>query len=37
VVDEIQLANALQSMVEDQHPETGAVISVARVLYGYER
>jgi len=31
-----QLSTALQSMVKDEHPGTGAIISVGRALYGYD-
>ncbi len=31
-----QLAEALQNMVQDEHPGTGAIVSVGRALYGYD-
>jgi hypothetical protein len=31
-----QLAEVLQSMVQDEHPSTGAIVSVGRALYGYD-
>jgi len=31
-----QLAEALRSMVRDEHPDSGAIVSVGRALYGYD-
>jgi len=36
LVDAVQLSEALQSMVQDSHPSTGAVVSVGKALYGYD-
>ncbi len=33
---EDQLAEALRSMIRDEHPGTGAIVSVGRALYGYD-
>lgn len=36
LVDPEQLAEALQSMAQDTHPNTGIIITVGRALYGYD-
>ena len=36
LVDGGQLAEALQSMAQDSHPNTGIVVTVGRALYGYD-
>jgi hypothetical protein len=36
LVDPEQLAEALQSMAQDTHPDTGVVVTVGRALYGYD-
>jgi len=36
LVDAEQLGEALQSMAQDTHPNTGIVVTVGRALYGYD-
>ena len=36
LVDAEQLAEALQGMAQDSHPDTGVVVTVGRAFYGYD-